>query len=268
MTRTQLEIFVGALLVSVAVALLIYTGFSEERRMVEWSEAQHAEAIEVGAELFENNCSGCHGIKGEGITGLAPALNDAYFFTQRVEEVGWEGSLEDYIISTVSTGRLVSTRPEYVGGGRPAMPTWSQEYGGPLREDQIRDMAAFILNWEATAMGEVELVELPTPTPGAEAAADPIARGQQIYTSAGCGGCHAIQGISNGVVGPGLSQIGEVAATRKDGYSAEDYIRESILNPNAYVVDGYQPNIMPQNYSQQLSDQELDDLVAFLLAQK
>jgi mono/diheme cytochrome c family protein len=223
----------------------------------------------VGADLFEINCSGCHGIKGEGIPGLAPALNDRSFFTQRLEEVGWEGTLEDYIVATVSTGRPISTRPDqYVGGGKPAMPAWSQNFGGPLRDDQVHDLATFVLNWEATALGEAEIAELPTPTPGAEEAADPVARGQQLYISGGCAGCHAIADISNGVVGPNLTQAGETAATREDGVSAEDYIRQSILNPNAVVVEGYQPSIMPQNYDQQFGDQELDDLVAFLLAQK
>ena len=88
-------------------------------------------------------------------------------------EVGWAGTLEDYIVSTVSTGRTVSTRPElYVGGGKPAMPAWSQQFGGPLREDQVRNLATFILNWEATALGDVELAELPTPIE--EEDADPL----------------------------------------------------------------------------------------------
>lgn len=211
----------------------------------------------------------CHGIKGEGIQGLAPPLNDPHFFTGRLQETGWGGTLEDYIIATVSTGRPVSTRPDqYVGGGKPAMPAWSQQYGGPLREDQIRDIATFVLNWESTARGEVEIAELPTPTPAPEEHADPVARGQQVYSNSGCAGCHTIEGLSAGIVGSNLTQIGEVATTREEGYSAEDYIRESITNPNTYVVEGYQSGIMPQNYSQQLSQQELDDLVAFLLAQK
>jgi mono/diheme cytochrome c family protein len=267
MGRTQLEILIGSILVLIAIVVIIIVGFDEQNRMGEQAQAQEAEAIEVGADLFETNCSGCHGIKGEGIQGLAPALNDPHFFTGRVQEVGWEGTLEDYIISTVSVGRPVSTRPElYVGGGKPAMPAWSDRFGGPLRDDQVQNLADFILNWQATALGEVELVELPTPTPGA--ALDPVASGQQLFASSGCAGCHAIQGISTGVVGPNLTQIGEIAATREDGTSAEDYTRQSILNPNAFVVEGFQPNIMPQNYSQQLSSRQLDDLIAFLLAQK
>ena len=260
-------IFVSLIVVSIAVVAIIVVGFNENDRMAEKAQSQHAEAIEVGADLFETNCSGCHGNKGEGIPGLAPALNEPQFFTKRLDEVGWEGTLEDYIVSAVSTGRTVSTRPDlYVGGGKPAMPAWSQQFGGPLREDQVRNLATYILNWEATALGDVELAELPTPTPGAEV--DPLARGEQIFVSSGCGGCHTIEGVSYGEVGPNLTQIGEVAATRKADLSAEEYIRESILNTNVYVVDGYQENIMPQNYDQQLNQSDLDDLVTFLLAQQ
>jgi mono/diheme cytochrome c family protein len=266
MTRTQLEIFFGLILVSIAVVVIIYVGFTEEASMAEQARSQHAEAVEVGAELFETNCSGCHGLQGEGIPGLAPGLNDPHFFTNRLDEVGWEGTLNDYIVSTVSTGRTVSTRPElYVGGGKPAMPAWSQQFGGPLRDDQVRNLATFILNWEATALGDVELAELPTPS--AEEAADPLVRGKQLFDSSGCGGCHTIEGISSGQVGPNLTQIAKIGATRQDGVSAEDYIRQSILNPNSFVVDGYQSNVMPQNYGEQLSSRELDDLVEFLLAQ-
>jgi mono/diheme cytochrome c family protein len=92
-------------------------------------------------------------------------------------------------------------------------------------------------------------------------------RPTRVFASSGCGGCHTIEGISFGEVGPNLTQIAETAATRRDGVSAEDYIRESILNTNSFVVDGYQSNVMPQNYSEQLSGRELDDLIEFLLAQ-
>ncbi len=268
MTRTQTQISIGILLTLLTAALIIYVGLTEEKRMSSYAAAQQAEAIEVGADLFEINCSGCHGLKAQGIPGLAPPLNDRYFFTQRLEEVGWEGSLEDYIIATISTGRPVSTRPDqYPGGGSPAMPAWSEEYGGPLREDQIRNIAAFIMNWKPIALGQAEIAELPTPTPRPEEADNPIARGQRVFTERGCGGCHTIQGLSAGTLAPNLTQIGKVAASRKPDLSAEEYIRESILTPTAFVVEGYQP-IMPQNYGEQLSQQELDDLVAFLLAQK
>jgi cytochrome c len=58
-----------------------------------------------------------------------------------------------------------------------------------------------------------------------------------------------------------------VAATRAEGLSAEEYIRESILNPNNYIVEGYPENVMPQTFGDTLDDQQLEDLTEFLLAQ-
>ena len=80
-----------------------------------------------------------------------------------------------------------------------------------------------------------------------------------------------IEGVEGAVgqVGPELTQIATVAADRVEGQSAEEYIRTSILNPGAYVVEqcptGPCANIMPQNYGEQLSTQELDDIVTYLL---
>ncbi len=269
MTRVQFEIAVGTLLVLATTAILVIIGLFEEQRMKEFEKAQQARAIEVGAGLYANNCSGCHGIKGEGIPGLCPPLNDRYFFTNRLREVGWSGSMEDYIVATVASGRVTSTRPnQYAGQGVPAMPAWSEDFGGPLRNDQIRYIAAFILNWEKTALEQVILQELPTPTPRPEELADPVVRGRRIYLERGCGGCHTIEGLSTGVVGPNLTKIGEVSATRREGYTAEQYIRESILNPNAFITQGFPENVMPQNFGDLLTPEQLDDVVAFLLAQK
>jgi mono/diheme cytochrome c family protein len=269
MSRFNLEILLGIVLVSLTSVMLVFYGINEEDRMANASESQHASAIEVGAGLFENNCSGCHGPQGEGILGLCPPLNDAAFFTTRLKEVGWAGTLEDYIISTVSSGRTTSTRPDqYAGQGSPAMPAWSDQYGGPLRPDQIQDIATFILNWEATALEQVVIEPLATLPPSPEEAADPVARGKRVYLDSGCGGCHSIDGLTAGTVGPDQTHIGTVAETRIPGFSAEEYIHESILNPSAYVVEGYQDNIMPKNFGSLLDSNEISDLVAFLLSLK
>lgn len=266
MTRTQIEISLGLVIVLLAATFLVIVGLTEESRMAEREAQVQAEAIEVGAELFESNCSPCHGNQGLGIAGLAPALNDASLFTTRLNEVGWSGTLEDYIISTISVGRPVSTRPElYVGAGVPAMPSWAQNFGGPLRDDQIRDIAQYILNFEKTALDGVVVEVLPTPPPVSD---NPVARGEAVYLATGCGACHAIPEVSEGVVGPSQANIGTVAATRIDGVSAEEYIRQSILQPNAFVVEGFGEGIMPQTYGDSISPSDLEDLIAFLLAQK
>jgi mono/diheme cytochrome c family protein len=269
MSRFNLEILLGIILVSVTTVILVVYGFNEEDRMTTESERQQGSAIEVGAGLFESNCSGCHGLKGEGITGLCPPLNDGEFFTTRMKEVGWSGSLEDYIISVVASGRAASTRPdEFAGQGSPAMPAWSDKFGGPLREDQIDSISQFILNWESTALEDVVIEELATPAPSPEEEADPVARGQRVYLDTGCGGCHTIDGLTAGTVGPNQTNIATVAETRIPAMSAEDYILESILDPGAFLVDGYPDNVMPKNYNELLEPDEISDLVAFFLSLK
>ena len=266
--RIQIEIILGIFLLIIATGILIVVGVNEEDRMSEFEQQQKGKQIEIGAELFEINCRGCHGPRGEGIPGLAPPLNDAHFFTRRLDEVGWQGGLKDYVIATVSSGRQVSTRPDlYPGSGSPAMPTWSDRYGGPLRDDQIQALATFIINWESTAIGDAEISQLPTLTPSAADSADPVVRGQAVYLNSGCGACHVIEGVSVGEIGPPLSSIGLTAADRVSGLSAEEYIRQSIVDPSAYLVDGYD-DLMLKNFADSLSGTQLDDLVAFLLAQQ
>ena len=270
MSRLQLEIVLGFLLIMVTSIVLVMYGINEETRMQQFAAAQEAQAIEVGAYLYENNCSGCHGTRGEGIPGLCPPLNNRAFFTSRLTEVGWSGTLEDYIIATVSSGRLTSTRPDqYVGGGHPAMPAWSDRYGGPLRDDQIRDLARYILNWRATAMEEVELVDISASVESD----DPLVRGESLFRQNGCGGCHALGSIGAGVVGPNLNQIGTVAAERVSGMTAEEYVLQSIIKPNTFIVPECPggpcaENVMPQNFADLLSDEQLNDLVIFLLSHK
>jgi cytochrome c oxidase subunit II len=80
---------------------------------------------------------------------------------------------------------------------------------------------------------------------------------EQIFTSAGCSGCHTLaKAGATAKVGPDLGKLGNVDA---------NFIRTSIEDPNANVTKGYKPNIMPQNFKQKLSKEELDALVKYLL---
>ena len=58
------------------------------------------------------------------------------------------------------------------------------------------------------------------------------------------------------------------AASRVPGMSAADYIRESIVKPDAYVVEGFKAGDMYQKWSTDLSPQEIEDLIAYLLTEK
>jgi cytochrome c oxidase subunit 2 len=80
---------------------------------------------------------------------------------------------------------------------------------------------------------------------------------EQIFTSAGCSGCHTLaKAGATAKVGPDLGKLGNVDA---------NFIRTSIVDPNADVTKGYNPNIMPQDFKQKLSKEELDALVKYLL---
>jgi cytochrome c peroxidase len=93
------------------------------------------------------------------------------------------------------------------------------------------------------------------------------------FNKAGCGGCHTIAGVpgANGQVGPNLSNIGVDGATRIDGYSAEEYVTESILDPNAFIApecpSGDCPaGVMLQSFAQTLSEDDLSAIVSYLSA--
>ena len=78
----------------------------------------------------------------------------------------------------------------------------------------------------------------------------------------GCSACHR-QGAANGIA-PAWVGVAERAATRRPPMPAEAYLYESIIHPEAYLVDGY-PNSMVPNFGSRISDQELGDIIAYLL---
>lgn len=90
--------------------------------------------------------------------------------------------------------------------------------------------------------------------------------GPVVFKAKGCTACHVVSSIDGAVgqVGPKLDGLGERAKTRVSGKDAVAYIKESIENPGAFIVEGYPAGLMPNNLKQTMSDQEFNDLVAFL----
>ena len=87
--------------------------------------------------------------------------------------------------------------------------------------------------------------------------------GAKTFASAGCGACHAFKKAgTDAQVGPALDDL--TAAAQKAGESVPDYVRQSIEDPNAVVVAGYQPGVMPQNFKESLSSEEIDALVSYV----
>ncbi len=91
--------------------------------------------------------------------------------------------------------------------------------------------------------------------------ADPVA----LFAKYGCAACHTLPAANaTGNVGPSLEGLADRAGTRVPGLSAEEYVRQSILDPGAYLVEGFQP-VMPKDFAQRIPPPELEALVRFLL---
>ena len=274
------HIALGTVAVIVLIGVLAYVGINEPARMESFTRAYDSRRIEVGAALFENNCRTCHGPQGEGIPGVAPSINAADLFNgERLAAVGFSGTLYDYIEGVIAYGRPVPS----AGTSYPQrMPTWGQEYGGPLRQDQIEALVSFILNWEDRALaasgegvvslgeGQAVGVDIGVSLPSGDAQAGAtLAQSAQ----AGCSACHELA-----AVGPlwaaegGQPGIGERAGQRiaLDDYTGEagtpdQDLLESIVLPNAFVVEGYEANLMPRDYGDRLTAQQAADLIAYML---
>jgi mono/diheme cytochrome c family protein len=105
----------------------------------------------------------------------------------------------------------------------------------------------------------------PAPAGGNTDAGEALFAQSSVGSQAGCITCHSLEpGVD--LVGPSLANVGAEAGSRVSGQSAEEYLRQSILEPGDYVVDGFGAGIMPGGYSSELSDEQVDDLVAYLLS--
>lgn len=276
-----LKLLIGIVSVGAGIVLLTLLFVLEEPRM----EAQEANwagrSIETGASLYINNCSSCHGLDGRG--GAGPALNSRYFFVQRLNDIGFAGSMEDYVALTVAAGRPSSVNNQW----NQIMPTWSSEFGGPFRSDQVDHVTDYVMNWEQTALQQTmeEDPWIPFNDTPSQASpdeiwpeAEPVVEGpaeprdpQELFAAMGCTACHNLDqpqtDTNRGPVGPHMGNLAERAQTAVAGLDAQEYVVQSIVAPNAHIVEGYNPNIMPQTFGQQMTEEEIQNLAAWLLEQ-
>lgn len=88
-----------------------------------------------------------------------------------------------------------------------------------------------------------------------------------VVAGAGCVICHSRE-PGKVIVGPSLADVGSRAGTRIPGMTAEEYLTQSIVDPDAYVVDGFPAGQMLPDFGERLTEQQIDDLVAYLLTLK
>jgi mono/diheme cytochrome c family protein len=256
---------------------MLYIAVTELDRMETADRAYDARAIESGALEFESRCRPCHGPQGRG-SPLAPALNTAALFDgTRLETAGYTGTVADFVRGTIAAGRPIPS----AGAAYPQrMPTWGEKFGGPLRDDQVDNLVAFIMNWEDRALAEAAA----TPeVPAGEAVglnivqslpAGDAERGRALAEgSLGCTACHVLTATGPAWAAEGTAPgVGARAAARIDeaGYlgaatTAEQYLLEAIVDPGAYVVGGFQPGIMPATFGSRMTPQDAADVIAYML---
>jgi len=96
------------------------------------------------------------------------------------------------------------------------------------------------------------------------AAAAPTVDAKAIFTSAGCGACHTFKAAgATAKVGPDLDTAPSVDA-KKANMPLAAFMKQSIVDPNAYIAPGFKKGIMPTNFGQTLSAAKIAALVSYI----
>ena len=191
-----------------------------------------------GKAQFVEKCGSCHALGRAGTAGTqGPSLDEA-FQTALADGIDRD-TVEGIVYKQILHPRKNSIMP-----------------AGLVKGDNARDVAAYV-GYAAAKSGDDQ---------GALATAGlaQAKTGEQIFTAAGCAGCHTFAPAgSNGTIGPNLDDLAAAAAKREPGKSAEDYVRESITTRGPSSSEGF-GNSMP-SFEGRLTDEQIQALVDYLL---
>ncbi|HEX7059729.1 MAG TPA: c-type cytochrome [Solirubrobacterales bacterium] len=186
--------------------------------------------VERGRVLFVQRCGACHALAQAGTTAqIGPNLDDAF---AAARAAGQDGDT----VAGVVKAQVEFPRPST------ANPAVSMPADLATGQD-LEDIAAYMARYAGV--------------PGAAPPKAPGGPGAQVFANNGCGGCHTLAAAnSGGVTGPNLDEA-------LAGMSPA-MIHESIVDPNKSIAKGYPANVMPSNYADIITAEELNQLVQFL----
>lgn len=189
-----------------------------------------------GKSQFVQQCGSCHALSRAGTQGeTAPDLDEA--FLAALQDGMDRDTVEGIVHDQIGNVRRGSAMPEDLVTG-----------------DDARDVAAYVA-FAAGKKGEDSGAL-------AQAGLSGATTGEQIFTAAGCGSCHTLgKAGTSSDTGPSLDDL---AGAVPSGTSPEDYVRQSLLDPDAVVADGFQPGVMP-SFEGRLSDEQIQALTEYLL---
>jgi cytochrome c2 len=190
-----------------------------------------------GKALFTQECGTCHILGRAGTQGRTGPDLDAAFRAALSGGMNRE-TVEGIVHRQILNPRLNSVMPAEL-----------------VKGENARDVAAYV-GFAAARTGEDEGALAQAGLAGART-------GEQIFTAAGCAACHTLsKANANGTIGPNLDELAEAAGDRPG--SPEDYVRESLIDPDAVTVEGFDSGVMP-SYEGRLDDEQLQALVEYLL---
>jgi cytochrome c2 len=190
-----------------------------------------------GKALFTEKCGTCHILGRAGTQGRTGPDLDAAFRTALSD--GMNRETVEGIVKRQILHPLVD----------------SQMPSGLVKGDDARDVAAYV-GFAAARTGEDQGAL-------AQAGLASARTGEQIFTAGGCAGCHTLsKANASATIGPDLDDLAQAAAEQEG--SPEDFVRESILDPDAVTASGFQSGVMP-SYDGRLSDEQVQELVKYLL---
>jgi mono/diheme cytochrome c family protein len=192
-----------------------------------------------GKALFVQKCGSCHTLSRAGTQGqTGPDLDTAFQAALRAGES--RETVEGVVRDQISHVRKSSAMPKNLVKGNDA-----------------RDVAAYVA-FAADKTGEDQGAL-------AQAGLEGATSGDQIFVAAGCGSCHTLgKAGTNGTIGPSLDDLASAAGNREPGTSAEKYVQQSILDPEAFTVKGFQAGVMP-SFKGRLNEKQVQALVDYLL---
>ena len=211
---------------------------------------------DLGKTIYtQKGCNACHSLDGTKIVG--PTWLDSYGSKVKMidgQEIEVDGN---YIKESI-----FEPSKHVHEGFAPVMPS----FAGQLSDDEINGVIAYIRtltkeNLEKEKAAAPKVVEVAVD----ESKLSPAQRGERLYKKAAvpsCSTCHSIDGSK--IVGPSFKGLYGRKEKMGDGTElvADDaYIKESILNPGAHIVDGYPPAMPP--YAGQLKDEQIADLIEY-----
>lgn len=133
--------------------------------------------------------------------------------------------------------------------------------------DRIDATVSTVLHDDTVSIREGEILDLAYVDLQIVSSAD---AGESLYfettlgVNTGCRVCHSLDPGAV-IIGPSFDGVATAATTRVPGLTAEEYLWQSIVDPDAFVVDGFDPGVMLENFNETLTDEQIDNLVAFLL---